>query len=205
MITIIDYGMGNLRSVQKACEHLGYDAIISSDPIDISKAEILILPGVGEFGSAMGELSDKKLIDPIKEYVASGRKFIGICLGMQLVFDSSQESPETKGFGFLKGTCKKFIPGKKMPVPHMGWNTIKYKDSDDRICSLFNGIPQNSYFYFVHSFYVEPEDSAVIAGKTEYGIEYASIILKDNIIAAQFHPEKSQAKGLDLLKNIIEL
>lgn len=204
MITIIDYGMGNLRSVEKAVESLGYDVQISSDPEAIYSADILILPGVGAFGAAMAELNSRRLVEPIKAYVDSGKKFIGICLGMQLVLESSAESPDVKGLGFIKGQCKKFEVRPKMPVPQMGWNTVRYNENKDGVARLFDGIEQLSYFYFVHSYFVEVEDENVVAGITDYGIDYPSVLLKDNIIAAQFHPEKSQKIGLHLLKNILE-
>lgn len=200
-IVIIDYGMGNLRSVQKACEYLGYDAVVTSDSRILTACDVMILPGVGEFGSAMDELNRRGLVRVIKDHVAAGRTFIGICLGMQLLFDSSEETADTAGLGLFKGTCKRFEPAPHMPVPHMGWNNVTIANNNN---DLFKGMENDPYFYFVHSYYVVPEDESVIAGITEYGIKYPGIIRKGNITAVQFHPEKSQAAGLKLLENMIK-
>jgi len=201
-VVIIDYGMGNLRSVQKAFEFLGADAVICPDGSRIDSADLLVLPGVGEFGAAMRELDCRNLIEPLRAYAAAGRKLLGICLGMQLVMEESEESPGVRGLGVFKGTVKRFPRSREYPVPQIGWNTVRYAEMNTQ---LFRDIPQESYFYFVHSYYVSPTDSRISAGVTDYGMKYTSILAKDNIVAAQFHPEKSQKPGLRLLKNILEM
>ncbi|MCE5229345.1 imidazole glycerol phosphate synthase subunit HisH [bacterium] len=197
MITIIDYGMGNLRSVAKALEHLGLASEITSDPERIAAAERLILPGVGAFGDAMAELGRRGLIAPIRAYAGSDRPLIGICLGMQLLFDDSEEAPGVAGLGLIPGRVRRFEPGLK--VPHMGWNTVR----QGRPSPLFAGVPDNDYFYFVHSYYVDPapEAASCAAGLTTYGIEFASVLTHGNVFATQFHPEKSQKRGLKMLEN----
>lgn len=197
MITIIDYGMGNLRSVAKALEYLGLESETTAEPERIAAAERLILPGVGAFGDAMGELEKRRLIAPIVDYARSGRPFIGICLGMQLLFDESEESPGIAGLGLIPGRVRRFEPGLK--VPHMGWNTVRQA----RPSALFAGVPDNDYFYFVHSYYVDPapEAAEAAAGMTTYGIEFAAVLSHGNIFGTQFHPEKSQQRGLRMLEN----
>ena len=200
MITIIDYGMGNLRSVQKALETLGFDAIITNDPKGIENATSLILPGVGSFGAAMNNLKKSGLSNPLIEYLKSGRPYLGICLGLQLLFEESSEEGYHKGLGVLPGQVVRFeFNGSKdrLTIPHMGWNSIK----TNKKCSYLNDIKENTMFYFVHSYYVKPIDDKIIVSNTVYGFEFASIIEYKNIFATQFHPEKSSQEGLKILKN----
>lgn len=201
MITIIDYGMGNLRSVTKALEHLGAPNQISCDPAAIEQAEKLILPGVGAFGDAMAELHRCGLVEPIRHFAASGRPLLGICLGIQLIMDSSEEAPGVAGLGLVPGTVRRFRTTLK--VPQMGWNTVRQA----RPSPLFRDIPDGEYFYFVHSFYVSPAPEAAdaVAGVTQYDAEFPSVLWRGNIMATQFHPEKSQTHGLQMLKNFAEL
>ena len=199
-IVIIDYGMGNLRSVQKALESVGRKALISSDVSEIESAEKMVLPGVGAFGAGMKELEQRGLVEPIIKFIASGRLFLGICLGLQLLFTESEEEGLQKGLGIIKGRVKKF-PDKGLKIPHMGWNRIKkVKESP-----LLEDIADNTYMYFVHSYYVEPEDKAIVATTTNHGIKFTSSIYKDNIQAMQFHPEKSQEMGLKILENFTKV
>jgi len=187
MITIIDYGMGNLYSVQKAFEHLGQKTLITSDPTLIKEAEILVLPGVGNFGAAVDNLKKYQLFDLLKEVIPQ-KPFLGICLGLQLLFENSSEAPNQPGLGLIKGTVKKFEL-KSHPIPQIGWN----KESKF-----------NNYVYFVHSYYVEPEDKNVIFSTTDYEITYCSGIKLENLLAVQYHPEKSGSKGLELLQYFLK-
>ncbi len=199
MITIIDYGMGNLRSVSKALEHLGAKVAITSSPSDIEAAEKLVLPGVGAFGDAMKELDRLKLSDPIREHVKKGKPFLGICLGLQLIFEESEETPGVRGLGMLKGKVQRFRSA-NVKVPHMGWNDVTLKQNHP----LLQNVKDRSFFYFVHTFYPVPADSAVIAGTCTYGTEtFCAMVGAKNLFAAQFHPEKSQEAGLEILKNYI--
>lgn len=201
MIAIVDYGMGNLRSVQKAIESLGMEATICTDPTGIAQAERLILPGVGAFRDAIGELQRQSLVEPIKAHIAAGKPFLGICLGLQLLFDVSFEDGTWQGLGVIPGEVVRFkdLPGRK--IPHMGWNEVQVQN-DSR---LFRGIPNGSHFYFVHSYFVVPKAPEVIAAKTDYGGEFTSVIERGNLFATQFHPEKSQSAGLALLKNFASI
>lgn len=199
MIAIIDYGMGNLRSVQKGFEKVGFDAQITSDPEAVRKVEKVVLPGVGAFGDAMENLRNAGMIDVIKDTVKAGKPFLGICLGLHLLFDSSTEFGFHEGLGIIPGQVKLLPPGLK--VPHMGWNQIELQKSDP----LLKDIPDDSAFYFVHSYYVEPDDPADITTLTDYGIKFTSIASRDNIFGIQFHPEKSSSLGLRILKNFGEL
>ena len=200
MISIVDYGSGNLRSVEKAFQSRGFDAKITRDPGEISAASACVLPGVGSFGRAAENLDKFGLTQALKGFIASGRPFMGICLGLQLLFPASEESPGASGLGFIKGKVLKFdAPG--MKIPHMGWNSVRIvKDNP-----VFNGIEDDSYFYFVHSFYGLPEDGTLSAGLTEYGVNFPSVIIKDNIYLFQFHPEKSRGKGLKIIENFARL
>jgi imidazole glycerol-phosphate synthase subunit HisH len=205
MIIIIDYGMGNLHSVRKALEVVGAKAKVSSRPEDIKKASKLVFPGVGAFGEAMKELKRLKLVKPIKDAIASGTPFLGLCLGLQLLFEKSEEAPGVKGLSVLKGEVKRFRL-KDLKVPHMGWNQILRKTHDaKRTTQLLKGVPNGSYVYFVHSYYVKPKDKKVILTTTDYGINFVSGICKDNVYALQFHPEKSQGLGLKILANFVGL
>lgn len=194
-IGIIDYGMGNLRSVSKAIEHLGFEVFISSEPSDIVKADKVILPGVGAFGDAMRELNKNNMPDTIKEIVGKGTPLLGICLGLQVFFDEGEESPGVKGLGLLRGKVVRFKGSLK--VPHMGWNALKIKQQEP----LFKSLQENPYVYFVHSYYVAPYDTNCIAATSEYGLEFTAAVTKNNIMGTQFHPEKSQSVGLKILEN----
>ena len=201
MITIVDYQMGNLRSVQKGIEKVGGNAVISSNPSEIANAEKLILPGVGAFGDAMAEIRKRDLAKPIVDFIDSGRPFLGICLGLQLLFERGLEHGEHEGLGVLGGDVVRFqIPG-SMKVPHMGWNTITKRAE----APILDDIDEGSHFYFVHSFYVRPSDPDVIALECDYGIRFCAMVWRDNLYATQFHPEKSQADGLKLLRAFNQL
>lgn len=203
MIAVIDYGMGNLRSVQKAFEAVGATAQVTSDPKTILSADSVVLPGVGAFKDCMDNLTRLNLVEAIHKTIKSGKPFLGICLGLQLLFDQSREFGVINGLGVLPGKVVRFDlendPG--MKVPHMGWNTVTVKDSSP----LFDSDSDPSYYYFVHSYYVVPQDSEIIATTTQYGVEFVSGIEKDNIHAFQFHPEKSQKTGLALLRKFSQL
>ena len=214
MIAVIDYGMGNLRSVEKALMASGGDARIVSSPNEIEKADKVVFPGVGAFKEAMAGLGRRGLISAITDAINSGKPFLGLCLGLQLLFDESEEGLPTgeaggkvKGLGIIKGRVKHFDG--RLKVPHIGWNEVKRKAQSVKRkteeCPLFKGIEDGVYFYFVHSYYVVPEDRSIIAAETGYGINFVSAIWKDNIFATQFHPEKSQSVGLQVLKNFVEL
>jgi imidazole glycerol-phosphate synthase subunit HisH len=202
MITIIDYGMGNLRSVQKGFEKVGFDAKVTDDPREVSKAERLVLPGVGAFRDCMTNLREGGFVEPILKHVESGRPFLGICLGLQLLFTESEEFGRHQGLGIVPGRVVRFPEGMRdrdgeLKVPHMGWNEIAIR----RPAPIFQGIEDGSSVYFVHSYYVVPEDPEVTATETDYGLSFCSSIWKDNVMATQFHPEKSQQVGLKILKN----
>ena len=197
MISIVDYGMGNLRSVQKAFEKLNVAAKICTRAEEIHNAEKLVLPGVGAFRDAIHELHSHKMVEPIKEHINSGKPFLGICLGLQLLFDVSYEEGEYEGLGIIPGKVVKFPDLPDIKVPHMGWNELEYAKS----CPIFDGVPEKSHFYFVHSYYVEPIDESIVAARTEHGVKLVSAIARDNLFATQFHPEKSQRLGLKLLEN----
>lgn len=198
MILIIDYGMGNLRSVAKAFSHLGANVRVDHDPALIAKADKIVVPGVGSFDHAVHELKKRSLFEPLTTAIREGKPYLGLCLGLQLLFDSSAEGQE-QGFGIVSGKVEKFPQGLK--VPHMGWNQVEFVRAD---CPYWKGLENRSYFYFVHSYYVVPEDESVREGSTEYRIEFTSALWKENVFATQFHPEKSQENGLRLLKNYIE-
>jgi imidazole glycerol-phosphate synthase subunit HisH len=200
-IAIIDYGMGNLRSVQKGFEKVGYQASIISDPSEVESAKKIVLPGVGAFEDAIGELRQKKLVTPVLDAINSGKPFLGICLGMQMLFETNYENGRHQGFGVLKGDCVLFELPKDYAIPHMGWNQLKIR----RKAPILQGLPEEPYVYFVHSYYVVPQEAEVVATETDYGGPFCSMIWRDNIFATQFHPEKSQANGLIILKNFAEL
>lgn len=202
MICIIDYGMGNLRSVQKGFERVGHRAVVSGDPADMAAAEKVVLPGVGAFEDAMTELRQRKLIEPLLQAVDAQKKpFLGICLGLQLLFERSFENGAHRGLGLLAGEVVRFQLPPDYSVPHMGWNQI----SIPRRPPILEGVDEGTYFYFVHSYYVVPKDRRAIAAETDYGGDFCSMIWRDNLYATQFHPEKSQSDGLRILKNFAEL
>lgn len=201
MIAIIDYGMGNLRSVQKAFERVGFQATITSDPEMVRSSPKVVLPGVGAFEDAMAELRRRDLVGPIHEVIDSGKPFLGICLGLQLLFERSHENGEHRGLGVFGGEVVRFNQRKGYPVPHMGWNQVWVR----RGAPILAGLSDGTYFYFVHSYYVSPRDPGIVALETDYGFSFCSMIWRDNVFATQFHPEKSQAWGLRMLKNFGEL
>lgn len=197
MIAIIDYGMGNLRSVSKAFEAVGHQAMITRDASVIRNASHVVLPGVGAFGDCMANLKQYQLVEPIKGAIQSGKPFLGICLGFQLLFTESEEFGRHEGLDIFPGKVRAFTKDQALKVPHMGWNQIAIQ----KPCPLFEGIADGSNWYFVHSFFVDPADQQITATTTSYGIPFTSSIWKDNVVACQFHPEKSQAVGLQLIQN----
>lgn len=201
-IAIIDYGMGNLRSVQKALEHVGSSAVITSSAREIAAADKVILPGVGAFRDAIQALKDHQLIDVIHQSVESGRPFLGICLGMQLLLERSFEDGEYEGLGIIPGSVRRFDIDPSLKIPHMGWNQVSIVDSDN---PLFAGADPDAWYYFVHSYYVDPADPTWTAATSDYGGPFTASVQQANVFATQFHPEKSQSAGLHLLKNFIDL
>lgn len=204
MITIIDYGMGNLRSVHKAFERFCPNVIVSSSAKDIARSDKIILPGVGAFKVAMDELRKRNLIDPIKTSIKKGKPFLGICLGLQLLFSESEEGGKIKGLDIIKGKVKRFKEKSGLKIPHMGWNQIRTKSIKPRT-TILDGVKNGSYMYFVHSYYAAPKDKKVILCETDYGENFTSGVCKDNVYGFQFHPEKSQATGLKIIENFTKL
>src|SRR3954470_1287106 len=198
-VSILDYGMANLRSVQKAFEAVGAPAGIIATPEEVRATDLLVLPGVGAFKDAVATLRSKHLAEPIVDHIRRGRPFLGICLGLQMLFDVGYEDGEHQGLGVLRGQCVRFDVDRTMglKVPHMGWNQLDVR----RPSPLFNGLPEGAAVYFVHAYYVEPEDENVIATTTDYGVPFVSSVWRDNVMATQFHPEKSQKVGLQILSN----
>jgi glutamine amidotransferase len=201
MIAIIDYQMGNLRSVQKGFEKVGHAAIVTSDPDQLARADKVVLPGVGAFGDAMAELRRRDLVEPIRRLVDSGKPFLGICLGLQLLFDVGHEDGRHEGLGILRGEVVRFTVPHDYKVPHMGWNQLSFRKPAPILAGLENGV----HCYFVHSYYVVPQDATVVAAETDYPTPFCSMVWRDNLFATQFHPEKSQRDGLRMLKNFAEL
>ena len=197
-LVVIDYQSGNLRSVAKALESTGVHPVITSDPEDLVAADGLVLPGVGSGPAAMEALKQRGLVQPLREYVDSGRPFLGVCLGLQLLMERTDEG-DAPCLGIIPGEVKR-LPA-TLKVPHMGWNSVQLQGGGP----LFQGIPQDSHFYFVHSYYAAPEDAASVAGTTEYGKPFCSIYARDNLVATQFHPEKSGLVGLRLYQNFVDL
>jgi len=195
-VAVVDYESGNLRSVARALEMAGVEPEVTGDPATLMQADAAVLPGVGAGDAAMGALLRRGLDGPIAEFVASGKPFLGICLGLQLLMDSTDEG-NTRCLGIVHGTTRKLPAGLK--VPHMGWNRVALKVSHP----ILEGLPRDQYFYFVHSYYAQPEDEGVVAGVTEYGIPFCSAVVKDNLVATQFHPEKSGALGLRIYENFV--
>lgn len=203
MIAIIDYGMGNLRSVEKAFLSMNYPAVITSDPEVVLNADRAILPGVGAFADCFDGLLNSGLHDATLAFIASGRPFMGICVGMQMLFEKSYEFGIHEGLGHFSGVVRKFpdeIVAEGMKIPHMGWNTVK-KCIDH---PLLDGIEDNAYFYFVHSYYVDTPDTSIVAASCEYGVPFTAMAVRGNVAATQFHPEKSQKNGITLLRNFAE-
>jgi imidazole glycerol-phosphate synthase subunit HisH len=202
MIALIDYGMGNIHSVQKALQLLGAQVCVTNKPQEIKRAEKSVLPGVGAFDDAMLELKAQGLISVINEHIKADKPFLGICLGMQLLFEESEEARKEKGLGILKGKVRRFKEAEDQKVPHMGWNQLNKLKTD---CPLLNGIVDDANVYFCHSYYPQPEDESIIAATTGYGVNFASLVWKGKLFGAQFHPEKSQAVGLKILENFVKL
>jgi len=194
-VAIIDYGVGNLRSVEKAFAATGCEAIVSGDESVLRKAERLVLPGVGAFAACMKALKERGFDGLVKERVSEGTPLLGVCVGMQMLFDESEEFGSTRGLGLLRGSVRRFTG--ELVVPHIGWNRIQ----QTRTHELFAGVEEGSFCYFVHSFYCEPVDESVVMGETEYGVRYASVVADGNVCGVQFHPEKSQDVGLRMLRN----
>ena len=200
MVAIIDYGAGNLQSVKKALDFLGYESEITMDREKILSASHVILPGVGSFGDAMASIRERGLEDTIKQAASGEKHFLGICLGLQLMFEKSDETPGVEGLGIFKGDIVKIPSENGLKVPHMGWNSINLKQTD----GIFSGIRDGSYFYFVHSYYLKNAEPDVVAATAQYGVEIECAIQKGRVCATQFHPEKSSKTGLRLLKNFME-
>lgn len=201
-IAIVDYQMGNLRSVQKALEHVGFDAHVTSDPTEVAHADKVILPGVGAFGDAIHELTSRHLTNAIVESIDAGKPFLGICLGLQMLFELGLEGGEHRGLAVLPGQVVRFEPNMGLKIPHMGWNQVIIEKPG---CPLLKGISEDAYFYFVHSYFVAPTDASVRWLACDYGVKFCAAIWRDNMFATQFHPEKSQQDGLQILKNFAEL
>lgn len=201
MIVIVDYQMGNLRSVQKGFEKVGHQAVISSQVRDLMAADHVVLPGVGAFGDAIAELRRRDLVQPLRDVIAAGTPFLGICLGLQLLFDVGYEGGEHEGLGILPGKVVRFEVPAEFKVPHMGWNQARIV----RRAPMLEGLADNSYFYFVHSYYVVPDDPSCVALETTYHQPFCAAVWRDNLFATQFHPEKSQTDGLRLLKQFASL
>ena len=201
MIAIIDYDAGNIRSVENALIALGEEVVITRDPEILLQAEKVILPGVGAFGDAMEKLHAYRLVDVIHQIVEKKTPFLGICLGLQLLFEESEESPGVEGLGILKGKIKRIPDEDGLKVPHIGWNSLHLEHNG----RLFQNIPENSYVYFVHSYYLEAQDPEIVKASTEYGVHIHASVEKGNVFACQFHPEKSSETGLQILKNFAEI
>lgn len=213
-IIIIDYGAGNLRSVARAVAHVGYEPSVTQDPYDVAHADAVILPGVGAAADTMRNLREHAMVEPVREYIASGRPFFGVCMGQQALLSVSEEGGEHPCLDVIPGRVKK-LPGvaqqpangssptghsSKLKVPHMGWNQVRQTAAHP----IFEGIPDESYFYFVHSYYPEPDDASVVIGETDYGVTFASVLARGNIVATQFHPEKSGEMGLRMYANFLK-
>ena len=201
MIGIIDYDAGNLKSVEKALKSLNQEVIVSRDSSEILQADKVILPGVGAFGDAMNNLDKFGLVDTIKEVARKNTPFLGICLGLQLLFERSDETPGVEGLGILKGEILRIPDQPGLKIPHMGWNSLKYPNEG----RLFRGIPEDSYVYFVHSYYLKAEDESIVTATTEYSTLIHASVESGNVFACQFHPEKSSDVGIQILKNFVEL
>lgn len=201
MIGIIDYDAGNLKSVEKALQYLGKEAVVTRDPETLKAADHVILPGVGSFGDAMAKLKEYHLDTLIRELTETGKPFLGICLGLQLLFEESEESPGVEGLGILKGKIKRIPDKEGLKVPHIGWNSLHLEHNG----RLFQNIQENSYVYFVHSYYLEAQDPEIVKASTEYGVHIHASVEKKNLFACQFHPEKSSEIGLQILKNFAEI
>ncbi len=201
MIAMIDYDAGNIKSVEKALKLLGQEVVVTRDQDTILNADKVILPGVGSFGDAMGKLHEYGLVEVIHQVVEKNIPFLGICLGLQLLFESSEETPGVEGLGILKGKIVKIPDNGSLKIPHMGWNSLHFQNNG----RLFKDLPQDSYVYFVHSYYLQAEDERIVKATTDYSTCIHAAVEKDNVFACQFHPEKSSDVGLTILKNFCEL
>jgi len=197
-IVIIDYGAGNLRSVQKAVERAGYYPLLSSDPEQVRRGDVVILPGVGAAADTMRNLRSRGMEEPVREVIAKGTPFLGVCMGLQALLSTSEEDGEQRCLDVVSGSVRKLPGGQK--VPHMGWNEVRQL----RFHPVFRGLPDRSYFYFVHSYYADPDDRTAVIGETEYGVPFASVIARGNLVATQFHPEKSGEIGLRFYANFLD-
>jgi glutamine amidotransferase len=197
-IVVVDYGAGNLRSVARALAHVDDSPIVSADPNDIDRAAGVVLPGVGAAQDTMANLSAAGLVEPLREYIAAGRPFLGVCMGLQALFDSSEEGGGQQCLGVLPGIIRRF-PASELKVPHMGWNTVDWQ----RDHPVVDGIESGSYFYFVHGFYPDTPDASIALGLTTYGVTFPSVVARENVVATQFHPEKSSDDGLRLYANFV--
>ena len=226
MIAIVDYGMGNLRSVQKAFQYIGAETKITQNPEEIINAEKIVLPGVGAFKVAMQRLESLGLVSVLKNLLKKDKPYLGICLGLQILFDESDEGDKVRGLGILSGKVRKFS---RLKIPHMGWNQIKFirlrqgfgaclpvrqgypqksqtkVGKNKSLCFLFKDIPDNSFMYFCHSYFVVPRDENIVVASTDYGVDFASAVSKDNVVGVQFHPEKSQKLGIKILENFVNM
>lgn len=196
-IVVVDYDAGNLRSVQRALEAMGQHVRVTPDPREVHRAEALVLPGVGSAQDCMRKLEERDLIAPLREYAASGKPFLGVCVGLQLLYDGSEEGGGVECLGILRGTVRRFPAEAGLKVPQIGWNSITLR----REHPLLDGVPDRTYFYFVHSYYADPADAETIVATAEYGLDFAAIVAQDNVVATQFHPEKSADLGLRLYAN----
>ena len=201
MVAIIDYDAGNIKSVEKAVNALGYEAVVTRDRSSILNAEHVILPGVGAFGDAMKKLHSYDLVEVIREVAANRTPFLGICLGLQLMFESSEEAPGVEGLSLLKGRIVRLPDTEDLKIPHIGWNSLKYPNSG----RLFAGIPEDSYVYFVHSYYLQAGEPEIVKATTEYGALVHASVEKENVFACQFHPEKSSEVGMKILENFLKI
>lgn len=202
MIAIIDYGMGNLRSVQKGFEKIGAPTLITSDAEELERAEKIVLPGVGAIADAMASLREHRLIEPIRRAAASGKPFLGVCLGFQLLFESSEENGRQEALGLIRGRVVRFETRRGFPVPHIGWNTLRFTEPR---APIFRGLADGDRVYFVHSYYAVCDEPDAVASITDYDIDFCSSVARGNLFGTQFHPEKSQSTGLKILKNFAEL
>jgi glutamine amidotransferase len=201
MITVIDYGAGNLQSVVKAFRYIGCGISVTSDPGELARADAAVLPGVGAFGDSMCCLKNSGMVDPVLEFIRSGKPFLGICLGLQLLFEESEESPGIRGLGVLPGRIYR-IPGSEgLKIPHVGWNSLNVRQNG----GLFTGVGENPYVYFVHSYYLKSEDRSIVTATADYGVKMDVSVRRGNLFATQFHPEKSGSAGLRMLRNFVSL
>ena len=201
MIGVIDYGAGNLRSVCNSLKKLSVDCHVVKAPSDLNKIETMIFPGVGSFGDSSDQLKKQLLFEPIREWIINDRPFLGICIGFQMLFDSSEESPGSEGLGIIPGKVIKFSEQKNLKVPHMGWNEVQIKNLDDPVWQKIDDL---THFYFVHSYFPKPDNPEVSSSTTGYGVDFTSSIRFGNIFGTQFHPEKSQKSGLRLIENFLK-